>query len=126
PQAVEDERNLFLARQEELTNQLNILRDQALQREQELQESRASEQQFSQALALAQQQLGVYSGLGAGVVPRVEMLDIQQRVNEYQGQLEQTRSVIGRIEAALAEAHRRSEDQYLQLRAEARRELNER
>ena len=125
PRAVSDERALFVARQEELSTQLGILRQQAEQREQELQELAAAEEQYVAALSVAQQQLGVYQSVGAGVVPRVEMLDVQQRVIEYSGNLEQTRGQVRRAEAAIAEAFERIEDQYLQFRSDARTQLND-
>ena len=126
PQVIADERELFFARREELENQLNILRQQAEQREQELGELRAAEDQFATGLSLAHQELAVYNSLTPGVVPRVEILQVRQRVNELNGQLEQTRVAVNRAEAAIREAHQRIEDQFLQFRAEARRELNAR
>ncbi|MCB9957361.1 MAG: HlyD family type I secretion periplasmic adaptor subunit [Rhodospirillaceae bacterium] len=125
PSVIADETELFHARRLELENQLNILRQQAEQREQELQELRAAEDQYATGLGLAQQELGVYATLSPGVVPRVEILQVQQRVNELSGQLEQTRRAINRAEAAIREAHQRIEDQFLQFRAETRVQLNQ-
>ena len=126
PTVIDDERQLFEARRDELNNQLNILRQQAEQREQELEELRAAESQYATGLELGRQELAVYSNITPGVVPRVEILQVQQRVNELSGQLEQTRRAISRAEAAIRESYQRIEDQFLQFRAETRRDLNTR
>ena len=125
-QVVVDERELFADRRVELENQLGILRRQAEQREQELAELRAADEQHAAALSRAPQELGVYYGLSPGLVPQVELLRARQRVVELNGLLEQTRRSIAGAEAAIREAHQRIEDQFLQFRAETRTELNQR
>ncbi len=125
-EVIVDERSLFEARRRELDSQLAILRQQAEQREQELEELRGTAEQQEGSLALARQELGVYSGLSAGVVPQVEILRLRREVNDLEGALEGTRRAIPRVESSIREAYERIEDQYLGFRAEAQREMNQR
>jgi len=126
PGVVADERSLFNARREELNSQLGILRQQAEQREQELEELRGNEEQQERSLELAREELGVYSGLSAGVVPQVEILRLRREVNDLAGQLEATRRAIPRVESSIREAYERIEDQFLSSRCASARKLGQR
>src|SRR3546814_4811834 len=65
---------------------LSILRQQADQREQELQELQSKAKQFESSLNLAQQELNIYLPLAkSGVVPEVELLRLRREVNDLNG-----------------------------------------
>lgn len=120
-----NERALYNARQEALQTELEILRSQAEQREQELSELKTRLEQLVRSHALAGEELKITEPLAASrVVARVDLLRLQRQVNDLAGELEITRLMVPRIESALREAHRRIEERILNFRAEAQRELN--
>ncbi len=124
-QVLEQERELFEARQNELINELSILQQQVEQRQRELEELGLQEESLNGSLSLARRELGVYLSLGA-LVSQVEVLRLQREVNDLEGQLEQTRAAIPRAESAIEEAMERIEDARLSFQSEARAELNQR
>jgi membrane fusion protein, adhesin transport system len=120
-----NERDLYQARQDALESELEILRAQAEQREQELAELQTRLGQLVRSHALASEELGITEPLAAQrVVSRIDLLRLQRQVNDLSGELEATRLSIPRIETALREARRRIEERSQSFRAEAQRELN--
>ena len=125
PDVARNERALFNARQQALESELEILRSQAAQREQELTELATRLDQLKRSHELAVEELEITEPLATSrVVSRVQLLRLEREVNDLSGELETTRLVVPRAEAALREANRRIEERQLSFRAEAQRELN--
>jgi adhesin transport system membrane fusion protein len=125
PQVAQDERALYHARKEALQSELEVLRSQATQREQELSELKTGLGQLERSLALAAEELEITEPLAASrVISKVQLLRLRREVNDLAGELETTRLAVPRIETAMHEADRRIEERYLSFRAEAQRELN--
>ena len=124
PQVAENQRVLFYARQEALQTELEILRSQAEQREQELAELQSQLTQLDRSHALAVEELGITERLAnQRIVAKVELLRLQREVSDLVGGIETTRLAVPRVRSALGEAHRRVEEKVLSFRAEAQREL---
>ena len=120
-----NERALYEARRQALEAEVQILRDQAEQREQELAELKNRRDQLVRSLALATEELNITQPLAAKrVVSKIDLLHLQRQVNDLSGELESTRLTIERTETALREAQRRIEERGLSFRADAQRELN--
>ena len=125
PEVARNERALHRDRQEALRSELEVLRSQAAQREQELTELATRLGQLERSHALAVEELEITEPLAASrVVSKVQLLRLQREVNDLEGELEATRLAVPRVEAALREATRRIEERQLGFRAEAQRELN--
>lgn len=124
PQVVANEQALFDARQAGLQNQLSILRQQADQREQELNEIEGQVDQYRSSLNIARQELASYLSLPSGLVPQVEVLRVRREVNDLQGQLDAAERSKPRAESAIREAFDRIQEQFLTFQSEARAELN--
>lgn len=125
PKLVEEERQLYLNRQRELEAALTVLRQQANQRAQELQEKRARLQQLEESLRLVGQELKISKPLVAqGVLSEVEVLRLERQVSDLKGETDATRLAIPRIEQSLAEARAKIDGQIAKFRAEASGELN--
>jgi membrane fusion protein, adhesin transport system len=125
PDVAQSESALYRARQEALQSELEVLRSQAAQREQELTELATRLGQLERSHALALQELAITEPLATNrVVSKVQLLRLQREVNDLAGGLEATRLAVPRVEAALREATRRIEERQLSFRAEAQRELN--
>jgi adhesin transport system membrane fusion protein len=120
-----DETALFNARQAALEAELEILRNQASQRNQELAELESRLEQIPRSANLAADELDITEPLVAKrVVSKVELLRLQRQVNDLNGELENARLSLPRVKLARREAHRRIEERILNFRAEAQRELN--
>jgi adhesin transport system membrane fusion protein len=125
PDVAHNERALYNARHEALESELEVLRSQASQREQELTELATRLGQLERSHALAVEELEITEPLASSrVVSKVQLLRLQREVNDLEGELEATRLAAPRVEAAVREAKRRIEERYLDFRAEAQRELN--
>jgi membrane fusion protein, adhesin transport system len=125
PDVERNERALYRARQDALQSELDVLKIQVSQREQELSELATRLDQLSRSHALALEELKITEPLAASrVVSKVQLLRLQREVSDLAGELEATRLAEPRVEAALREAKRRIEERQLNFRAEAQRELN--
>lgn len=119
-----DETALFNARQASLQSELEILRHQASQRDQEVAELENRLVQLERSATLAADELEITEPLAAKrVVSKVDLLRLKRQVNDLQGELESARLSLPRLKLAQREAHRRIEERFLSFRAEAQREL---
>ena len=125
PDIARYEMQLFQSRQEELEDELEILRRQAEQRDQELKELNSKLNQYGRSYELAVEELELTEPLAAKkIVARTQLLQLQRQVNDLEGELEQTQLAVPRAESALREAHQRIEGAYSAFRSEALRELS--
>ncbi len=123
---VEEERRLYEARITELATQLSINRQQLQQREQELSEMRARRSTADRNRELGQQELDKTRPLLAtGAVSEVEILRLERDVAKSRGDAEQAVAQIARVQAAIGEAQRKTQETELVFRNEARKELAE-
>ena len=120
-----DETALFNARQAALQSELEILRNQANQRDQEVAELESKLLQLERSFDLASDELEITEPLAAKrVVSKIDLLQLKRQVNDLRGELESAELSLPRLKLAQREAHRRIEERYLAFRAEAQRELN--
>jgi len=125
PSRARSETALFNSRQEELEAELEILRSQAEQRQQELEELKKRLSQFQTSFELASEELAITEPLARQqLISRAQLLRLRREVNDLEGQLEQTRLAVPRVEAAHREANQRIASAYSTFRSEALRELN--
>jgi adhesin transport system membrane fusion protein len=126
PSLAENEQALHRSRQEKLGTELEILRRQAEQRQQELAELKSRLVQTERSYGLAGQELDLMQSVGGGqrIVPKGDLLRLQRQVSDLKGQLDQARLAIPRAESALREATKRIENATSTFRSAAQRELN--
>lgn len=118
------EQNLFNARQSELQSQITILRQQAQQRSQEIQEINGRLKQLRSTLALANEEKAITEPLvKKGIVPKVQFLRLKREINELQGQISASNLSIPRVDGALKEANQRIEEKILTFRSRASQQL---
>jgi adhesin transport system membrane fusion protein len=121
---VEGERRLYQSKLSELNTLLSINQQQLAQRQQELSEVRARKTSAERALELSQQELAKTRPLlGTGAVSEVEVLRLERDVARSRGESEQATAQIARVQAAIGEAQRKSQETELTFRNEARRDL---
>lgn len=123
---VESERALFLARQEELTSNLEVFEQQKVQKRQELSELNSKVKQLDRSYNLLNNELKITEPLVAqGAVSQVELLRLQRQVNDLDGELSAARLSIPRVEAALEELDQRSNAERSAFRSQARAEFTD-
>lgn len=126
PQTVEQERQLYTAKMQEVEASVGIARQQLTQRNQELAEVRARREQASQSFDLTARELEVTRPLvKTGAVSDVELLRLERDVARYRGERDAASAQIPRIQAAIAEAQRKIQEVELQMRNQARSELSD-
>lgn len=125
PAIVAAETSLYQSRQQALGDEINILERQKEQRQQELVENKQREQQFTESLRLAREELAILAPLAERrVVSQSELLQLQRQVNDLLGELDQTRLAIPRVEAAVQETQDRIDNARSRFRSDAFREMS--
>ena len=123
---VDEERQLYEAKRNELSTLISISRQQLAQRQQELSEMRARKASAERSLDLSQQELAKTRPLLAtGAVSEVDILRLERDVARSRGDAEQATAQIARVQAAITEAERKIQETELTFRNEARRDAAE-
>ncbi len=121
-----DEQELYASRQRRLESTISVLQQQAEQRQQELVERNAKQQQLQRSYELSNQELMMSEPLVAeGVMSEVEILRLKRTVNELRGEMDANRLAIPRIQSALDEVRRKIAEERIRFQTEAARELSE-
>jgi len=126
PQLAAAERSLYQTRQRELESNVDVLQQQARQREQELRETQSKLNKLRTSYELSNQELGMSEPLvSVGVISEVEILRLKRTVNELHGDMETTRLAIPRIRSSLSEVNQKIEDAKLRFQSESASQLSE-
>ncbi|MEM9255863.1 MAG: HlyD family type I secretion periplasmic adaptor subunit [Pseudomonadota bacterium] len=108
PAIVAQERALYDSSRAELVLEQQIAQEQLAQRQEELVEVTAREQQAARSLELSQRELNVTRPMvSSGAVSQVEILRLEREVNRLSGERKQAAAQINRIESAIIEAERK-------------------
>ena len=125
PDLVASERRSIDARRDEYESGLQVLREQALQRELAVVEMKTQHSAASRDLELARVEFEMSSDLLAeSLTPKIDHLRLQREVEELEGKLVTLEAGIPRGEAALAEARQRLDEERLKFRRVALEELS--
>lgn len=126
PKTAEEERRLYEARRAELDGTVSMSRQQMVQRQQELVELKAKQEQASRAYELTNKELTATKPLvAAGAVSDVEILRLERDVARFRGERDMASAQISRVSAAVVESTRKVQEVEIAFRNEARKELNE-
>jgi adhesin transport system membrane fusion protein len=123
---VDEERQLYESKRNELSTLVSINQQQLAQRQQELSEMKARKASAERSLDLSQQELNKTRPLlSTGAVSEVDILRLEREVARSRGDAEQASAQIARVQAAIGEAERKIQETELTFRNEARRDLSE-
>jgi adhesin transport system membrane fusion protein len=123
---VQEERRLFEDRRSELSAVIGISRQQVAQRQQELVEMQARRSQAQRSLELSTKELDVTRPLlASGAVSEVDILRLEREVARFRGERDQASAQIARVQAAILEAQRKTQEAELNFRNDTRKELSE-
>jgi adhesin transport system membrane fusion protein len=120
------ERSLYQARQRELQSTIDVLEQQARQRQQEMAETQAKLNKLRTSYELSNEELKMSEPLvSVGVISEVEILRLKRTVNDLRGEMETTRLALPRIRSSLTEVRQKIEDAKLRFQSEAASQLSE-
>jgi adhesin transport system membrane fusion protein len=120
------EKELYDSRRNELRSSLEIKQQQINQRTQELEELRTKLSELSKSYALFQKELKLTRPLvSQGAVSEMELLRLERQASEMQGDIEQTRQAIPRVQSKIEESHMALREMRLAFLNKAKAELNE-
>lgn len=126
PDIAERERALFTSRQSELEAALEGLAQQIEQRRQEVNNLKSRDQSLTRNLAFVRQELTMSLELAEkGYRSKLEVLKLQQKFTELEGQVNSTRIAIPQAQAALSESERKLEERRLAHRSQALADLTQ-
>ena len=121
-----EEKQLFENRRSELSAVLGISRQQVAQRQQELVEMQARRIQAQRSLELSNRELDVTRPLlKSGAVSEVDILRLEREVARFRGEQDQAGAQIARVQAAILESQRKTQEAELNFKNESRKELSE-
>ncbi len=126
PELAAAERRLYETRQREVQSNIDVLEQQARQRQQELAETQAKLNKLRTSYELSNEELKMSEPLvSVGVISEVEILRLKRTVNDLRGEMETTRLAIPRIRSSLAEVRQKIEDVKVRFQSEAASQLSE-
>ncbi len=124
PQILADQQSIFKARQEQLQAELNVLKSQHSQKQQEITEMSSRQKQLERSLELARQQRDIAKPLvDQGIYPRVDYLTLERDISSLQGDIDALRLASPRIRQTANEASRRIEQRLAEFKATALDEM---
>jgi len=120
------ENSLFLSNKEQLKQSLDGIREQLIQKKNELPEIYAKIKQQKSSVKLMNQEMAITKPLvDRGLVSEVEYLQLKRQLNGLAGELEASRLSIPRIKSNIKELINKIEEGKLDFKNKAKKELNE-
>lgn len=120
------ELSLYKSHKKKLQSDIHVLKNQKIQRQNELKEIRSKEKKLKRAHALMQKEVDLTRPMVAKkLVSKVEFLQLERRANDIQGELEEVQLSIPRIKSTIAEATSKINGAELEFRNAAKQEWNE-
>lgn len=117
------EQSLYNLNRDQLEQQISILKEQAAQRENELREAKAKEQELKTAYNLISEEVKIMRPLvQSGLVSQVEFLQLSRQASATKGELNAVTLSIPRIRSSIAEARNKIENSRLEFRSKAKEE----
>lgn len=126
PGLIREEENVYQDKKASLDNELRVLQNQSLQREQEYQELLAKQVKLETVTEIMEREVEIKQSLyERKVLPEIEFLQLQRQLKESEGELAITKASVKRALAAREEANERSSSAIATFVSEASQELAE-
>jgi adhesin transport system membrane fusion protein len=120
------ERTLYNINKRQLQQNINILKEQIIQRQNELQEVHSKQKQLRRSYELIAEEVKITEPLvKSGLVSRVEFLQLSRQESSMKGDLDAVTISIPRIKSTISEAKNKMKEMILEFRHQANQELNE-
>ena len=125
PEVVKQERNLYLARHQELDATLSAFESQIKQIKQRAIEINSRKEFLEKSVALSQKELAMTAPLVAkGAISEVEVIRLEKSVNEILGELASVKLEIPRLAMEIEELEGKRDERKFQFNNESREQLN--
>jgi adhesin transport system membrane fusion protein len=126
PEVCENEQKLLVARRDNFSNKLSVLKSRLDQREKELDEALANSRRLAENITVSDKEAKlVASMVKRGLMAQTEQLRVDREQTELKGQHNLAAESIKRIEATIVEARLQVDELGLQLQQEALDELTQ-
>ena len=123
---LDQEKILFDQRKAELLSQVDILREQAQQKEHQINELKAKQSSLRESYRLSKKEYELARPLlASGAMSEVELLRLERDLNNLKGELDQIKVSIPRSESEKKEALRKIDEVKLSFQQEAQAEYND-
>ncbi|MEM8795576.1 MAG: HlyD family type I secretion periplasmic adaptor subunit [Pseudomonadota bacterium] len=120
PEICENERQLLTLDRTNYENSLSVLRQRVIQRERELEETRANINRLEGAFEISQREFELIKPLAAErLVAQTELIRVEREVNNHRGKLAVSREAVPRLQGAIEEARLQMRELTLQFRRDA-------
>jgi len=124
PESVVEEMNAFRANRQQVRGQLDIVRQQLSQREQEVTELTTRIADIEGVLRLQKEERDVIAPLVArGAAPQLELLQLERSIKEKQSELNSAKTSLPRARSAVGEAQARVREVQSTAKAKAQEQL---
>ena len=126
-QLLQDQKNIYQAKQRQLNSEIKVLESQQKQKEQEIAEMIGKQKQLQQSLQVVQKQLDLARPLREQrLYPEVDYLKLEREVITIKGDLSSLNLGLPRVRQAAQEAKQRIQQRRAEYQAKALDELNRR
>ena len=126
PELLDSEQSLFRSNKQQLTETLSIYEEQIRQHNIALEEAQSKQRQLNKSLDLVRQEIKIKEPLmERRIISEIDLLQLQQREAELEGEIEAVGISIPRIRSTANEAQRTLKQNKLDFRNKARLELNQ-
>jgi adhesin transport system membrane fusion protein len=124
PDLADAERKNARIRRDQLKAQIDVLQDQATQKQQDVDQLTNKIENLKQSLALAQRRLNIINSMEDGVVSQIDKLKAQQDVHDLKSEIDLAQLQLPQAKSAEQEAQNRMKEQELTFRSEAATDLS--
>jgi len=126
PTLLEHEKSLYNSNKEQLQNQEEMIRDQIIQKQNELKEARAKKNKLQNAYNLIQNELDINAPLvKKGLVSKIEFLKLKRQASNIKGDLNAIAYTIPKIKSQMEELKRKEQNIYYEFQNRAKEQWNE-
>ncbi|MDE1463594.1 HlyD family type I secretion periplasmic adaptor subunit [Spartinivicinus poritis] len=126
PEYKKREREIYKSRLQSMESELSIVKEQAEQVQQDLKSTQAQKKRLERSKRLLKREYEMTKPLARqGVVSEVEMIQLEQRLNDLDGELETSSLAIPKLESSFKEAKQQEQEVRLEFKEKAVAELKE-
>jgi len=126
PTLLEHEKSLYNSNKEQLQNQEEMIKDQIIQKQNELKEARAKKNKLQNAYNLIQNELDINAPLvKKGLVSKIEFLKLKRQASNIKGDLNAIAYTIPKIKSQMEELKRKEQNIYYEFQNRAKEQWNE-
>ncbi len=126
PRQIMEERSLYLSNQDRLRSQIQGLRDQYVQKQNEKLEVQGRISEQKRALALIREEVAISEPMVAqGIKPKIEFLKLQREMSHISEQYNALLASIPRINAAMSQINSKIRETQSEFRMKAQQDLNQ-